>query len=363
MFSSYVFFIFCFFFIIMIWGLRFTKFKNYKLIFLIASLMALFFWTSEVDRTKVFLFLSYNLSLIWLAHRLPQKFRLPLIVLTILPLFVFKIGYQWFWITGISYITFRMIQILIDLEKNAQTCWQAIIIYLINPLTLIAGPIDHFKRLDENLTSFKKHLTIINLKKGWYYFLLGVLHKFVLAFFWEKLISNFFSANSLQLKDIIGTAYSYTPYLYFDFAGYSFMALGLGYMMGIEIPLNFNKPWLSKNPQDFWKRFHITLGSFLNKYFFTPIYLHLSRIHFFGKHKLLTQNLSLIFTFLLMGIWNGLRWNYLVSGLIFGLCSVVYNSYRQLKLKESFFITALGRFTFLNVVVWALYLFSGKLPL
>ena len=70
-----------------------------------------------------------------------------------------------------------------------------------------------------------------------------------------------------MLKDM----YGYTAYLYFDFAGYSLMAIGLGRMMGVELPKNFDKPWLTQNAPEFWKRWHISLGDWLRDYFFRPI--------------------------------------------------------------------------------------------
>ena len=177
-----------------------------------------------------------------------------------------------------------------------------------------------------------------------------------------------FNQQSHEWVHILGTAYSYTVYLVLDFSGYSLMAVGLSYMMGIKLPMNFNKPWLTKNPADLWRRFHITLGSFLNDYFFKPIYMWLARKNFFKTHRLLAQNISLFLTFLLMGAWNGLKWNYILSGFMFGLSSVVYNTYQtQFKKSRHFLLSErmllVYRIFFINYIVIALYLFSGKLPI
>ena len=84
----------------------------------------------------------------------------------------------------------------------------------------------------------------------------------------------------------------HTQLIFFDFAGYSAMAVGLSIMMGIFVPMNFNHPYLAPNPQDFWRRFHITLGSWLTDYFFKPLYKYLHNFDFLKKRKLLIQNIA-----------------------------------------------------------------------
>ena len=178
--------------------------------------------------------------------------------------------------------------------------------------------------------------------------------------------------NSTSFFDMANSAYAYTTYLFFDFAGYSAMAVGLSIMMGIFVPMNFNHPYLAPNPQDFWRRFHITLGSWLTDYFFKPLYKYLHNFDFLKKRKLLIQNIAITCTFLLMGVWNGLNWYFIFSGFLFGIYSSIHNSY-VLYVKKggydyfSFFPDIISinlkRFLMINAAVFALYFFSGRVPL
>lgn len=302
--------------------------------------------------------------------------RLLFVLPALIPLFVFKfvdlfpalgVANNLMSFIGLSYVSFRVIQILLDTQVSAPQNYLGIFVFLFNPITLLAGPIDRYYRFEENLKNIQQEINKKNFLQGWYYLCFGVLQKFILAFFWDKYVMNNFNSQSHLWIDILGTAYSYTVYLVLDFSGYSLMAVGLSYMMGFKLPMNFDRPWLTQNPSDLWRRFHITLGSFLNDYFFKPIYMWLARHSYFKSHRLLAQNISLLLTFLLMGAWNGLKWNYIASGFMFGLSSVVYNTYQSKFKKQRHFLLNekmlfAYRVFFINYIVFALYLFSGKLP-
>jgi membrane protein involved in D-alanine export len=151
------------------------------------------------------------------------------------------------------------------------------------------------------------------------------------------------------------------------------MALGIAKMMGINVPVNFTNPFVAVNPQDFWRRFHISLGEWLRDYFFTPLYLYFSRLARFKKQPLLRQNLALVLTFLLMGCWNGFKSNFMLSGLIFGIYSAIHNTYItqcKKKQKDVFFknlnpsmVKYISIFIMFNLAAFALYIFSGRCPL
>ena len=178
--------------------------------------------------------------------------------------------------------------------------------------------------------------------------------------------------HSTAILDMINSAYSYTVYLFFDFAGYSAMAVGISIMMGINVPMNFNHPYLAPNPQDFWRRFHITLGTWLTDYFFKPLYKYLHNFEFLKGRRLLIQNLAIISTFLLMGMWNGFTWYFIFSGFLFGIYSAIHNIYVVYVKKGGFDYFSifpdiisinLKRFLMLNGAVLALYFFSGRVPI
>lgn len=371
----YLFFIFlCFVVVIHFFGKNFSTAVLQKLFF-VATLVTLTILYRSIF-SKFFILIAFYLLLIYIAVRLKNIPRYIFVILAVLPLLLLKLSdvipslivfKKKIAIVGISYVTFRVIQVLLDLDGYQPKKYINLFLFMFNPLTLLAGPLDRFQRFEENLEAIKESLNNNFLFTGWYFLLLGIFQKFVLAYFWSALVMSKFSEVSLDWLDIVGTAYTYVVYLFLDFSGYSLMAMGSGYMIGILFPANFDSPWLTKNPKDLWKRFHITLGSFLNDYFFKPIYMFLIRKQFFKPHRLTAQNIALMLTFLLMGAWNGLKWYYILSGTMFGVAAVFYNTYQARYAAARGLIVSKGmitiyRFFFLNYIVWALYLFSGKLP-
>ena len=143
-------------------------------------------------------------------------------------------------------------------------------------------------------------------------------------------------------------------------------------MLGIDVPYNFDKPFLALNPQEFWRKWHKTLGDWLRDYVFRPIFKELTSRKLFNSRPVIRQNIALFFTFTLMGFWNGFEKHYIVSGMLFGVYSVVHNSYIfncKKKQKDIFFgntppwlVKAISIFIMFNAVCFALYIFSGAFP-
>ena len=275
---------------------------------------------------------------------------------------------------GLSYITFRVIQIYIDnTNTNKPVNIFDFLIFMLFPPTLLIGPIDRFQRFRNDLAGGWAQLNGNRLLSGFEMIVLGVLQKFVLA----ELVNRYWLKNldpgSHETTDMLSNMYAYSFFLFFDFAGYSSLACGLGRMFGIDVPENFTAPFLARNPQDFWKRWHITLGDWLRDYIFRPYYKWISGFKSLKKFPLLKQNAGLFLTFLVMGLWNGFQNNFILSGCIFGLYSVVHNSYvyySRKKGKDVIFgnlhpaVTKwLSIFTMFNLVAFALYVFSGRFPL
>lgn len=150
------------------------------------------------------------------------------------------------------------------------------------------------------------------------------------------------------------------------------MVFGFGKMMGIAVPVNFGNPFLSVNPQDFWRRFHISLGEWLKDYFFTPLYMQFSRMQRLKKYPLTRQHLAMFLTFLLMGCWNGFTAGFIISGALFGIYSVVHNWYVvtcRKKGRDVFFgnlspraVQIASIFIMINLVAISLFIFSGRCP-
>ena len=195
---------------------------------------------------------------------------------------------------------------------------------------LIAGPIVHYKELafqfnrreifDVNLSSFKIGLTI---------FVFGLFKKVVLADNLSLVSSPLFELASQDLTltflESWIAAISYTFQLYFDFSGYSDMAIGSARMLGIILPINFYSPYISVNIREFWRRWHITLSNFLRDYLYIPLGGNRQ-----GK---LTQYRNLLITMSLGGLWHGAGWTFIIWGILHGLYLMIHNIWEILELK------------------------------
>lgn len=374
-FSGLNFFILIFSFIAFLHFFKFlpiSKYVSYKNILFIAIIayIALFFPRSS--RNALLFFLLYTYFIYWIFIKINyKKVLLPMIIIA-LPMILYKLDIgPMYKIIGISYITFRSIQAIVDSKNYGVMNFIEFTTFLLFPNTLLAGPIDRSYRFQKDLNNGYNNLKLENIIKGWDIFIIGVLFKFVFADIVNRYWLSGIDVTSKDFLDMTNSAYAYTVYLYFDFAGYSAMAVGLSIMMGIFVPDNFNKPYLAQNPQDFWRRFHITLGSWLNDYFFKPLYKYLHSFKILKGRRLLIQNLAIITTFLLMGMWNGLTWYYILSGFLFGIYSAIHNSYVTYVRKGgkdifSYFTPNIAlnlkRFLMLNAAALALYFFSGRVP-
>jgi membrane protein involved in D-alanine export len=323
---------------------------------------------------QLLLFTVYQCLFTWLLlFRWRRLHKLLGSLLLALPMVLVKVGWNVDMIgfAGISYITFRCVQVYLDGELlRDKFRFADFIAFMIFTPSLLAGPIDRYERFKSDLDQGWSRLNASALLAGWEFIALGLLHKFVFA----ELVDRYWLSECHDcttpwpmLKDM----YGYAAYLYFDFAGYSLLAIGLGRMMGIELPKNFDRPWLTQNPPEFWKRWHISLGDWLRDYFFRPIYKSLSGVQRLRTWPLLKQNIALFSTFLLMGCWNGLEAHYIASGALFGLYSVGYNSYQHQSRKHkwnfwgvtpAWLVKGLSIFVMVHLACFALYIFSGRFP-
>jgi membrane protein involved in D-alanine export len=272
-------------------------------------------------------------------------------------------------IAGLSYMVFKVISLYIDERRN-----KGIISFIdffnftaFVP-TLLIGPLDRFKRFNADVKRGYDGITEKMISKGWNNLILGLLYKFIIA----EAIRRYILVNLVDDTTLIyhfSYMYTYLLYLFFDFAGYSLLAMSFGNFMGIDVPYNFDKPFLSVNPKEFWKKWHKTLGDWLNDYFFKPIFKYLTTKKY--KTSITRQNIALMLTFTLMGFWNGFQLHYVVSGMLFGLYSVIHNYYvykcKRTKKDVVFgnlnpkWVRIISIVIMFNAVAFAIYIFSGKL--
>jgi membrane protein involved in D-alanine export len=274
---------------------------------------------------------------------------------------------------GLSYATFRIIGYFMDRAPNEKMADPITYFnFLAFTPTLLIGPIERYGRFKTSEESGFLSITTENFIVGWKALLKGIVFKYIFAEVIDRYWLNLYPQTSKEFLHMANNMYAYYFYLFFDFAGYSFMALGIGKMMGINVPVNFTNPFLAINPQDFWRRFHISLGDWLKDYFFTPLYVYLTRKKSLKKYPVLRQNIALVLTFLLMGCWNGFRLNFILSGLLFGIFSAVHNSYSiqcKKKGKDVVFgnlhplaVQIISIFIMFNLAAIAMYIFSGRSP-
>lgn len=331
-----------------------------------------------------FLFILYAMGMTALLHhKLKPKIKLWGIILLLLPMLLVKLDIRFshypfelnhlLSIAGLSYASFRIVGCYLDLAPGGKLPGKIDYFnYLSFTPTLLIGPIDKFSRFSASLQNGWTQLNSENLISGWHSFLKGMTFKYILAELVDRYWLGCFATGDTSFPAMANTMYAYYFYLFFDFAGYSHMALGLGNMMGMEVPLNFTNPFTARNPQEFWRSFHISLGDWLKDYFFTPLYIYFSRKKKLKSYPLLRQNIALFLTFFLMGCWNGFSKNFMLSGALFGLYSLVHNTYTvkcKQRGKDIIFhglsetnIKIISIFILFNLVAFSLYIFSGRFP-
>ena len=229
---------------------------------------------------------------------------------------------------GISFFTFTQIAFLVDTYQGKVKEYNFIhyALFVTYFPHLIAGPVLHHK---EMMPQFKEPSTYFfsyeNLLAGLTIFFMGLFKKVVLADGIAEYVGPVFAAPAagipLTFLDTWGGALCYTLQLYFDFSGYSDMAIGLSRLFGVTLPLNFHSPYKSVNIIEFWRRWHMTLSHFLRDYLYIPLG---------GNRKgNVRRHLNLIITMLLGGLWHGAGWTYVLWGGLHGLYLVINHGWYE----------------------------------
>lgn len=219
---------------------------------------------------------------------------------------------------GISFYTFQIVSYIVDVYRGKVEADHSVIslgAYLCMFPQLIAGPIVVYSDVRREL--HKRTITIHNLDDGLKTFILGLGFKVLLAnrvgTLWNEVCTIGFESISTPLAWLGSLAYSMQ--LYFDFCGYSLMAIGLGKMLGFTIPENFHHPYLSRSVTDFWRRWHITLGAWFREYVYIPLGGN-------RKGRIRTVvNLGIVW--LLTGFWHGAAWNFILWGAFIFLLEIL----------------------------------------
>lgn len=210
---------------------------------------------------------------------------------------------------GISFFTFQQIACLVDTYKGEmeKVSFSEYILFVTFFPQLIAGPIVRAKEIIPQLVRMGEQINVENIKFGLCLFAFGLFKKVVIADYFSPIVGIVFShAETANFFDALLGTLAYTLQIYFDFSGYSDMAIGLGMLFGIRLPINFDSPYKSCSIIEFWRRWHITLSGFLKDYLYIPLGG--------SRQGEMRKYCNLMATMLLGGLWHGAGWTFVLWG-------------------------------------------------
>lgn len=292
------------------------------------------------------------------------------LILSILPLLIYKfsslVGYSIFGFIGISYMTFKCIQYVMEIKDGLIKEVSASNFFYLNLFfpSLISGPIDRSRRFDDDVNKLKSKSEYIELlTSGLQKILIGAVYKFVISQLIYPYMQNYSQGNGI--KTIVAYMYLYGFYLFFDFAGYSLMAIGTGNIFGVRLPDNFNKPFISKDIKEFWDRWHISLSYWFRDFVFSRVIRRMIRNKRI-KNKLTRASIAFIINMLIMGLWHGLSLNYIIYGLYHGMLLAVTEVYQKKskfhkKYKSNVWYKFVRWGITFNLVMLGFLIFSGRI--
>jgi len=348
----------------------FEKRKDYYILALSLLFAGAIYGKSRAMIVYLLAFIVYQYFLVFLAQRIEAKWLKPLVFLSILPLVINKVfaltSLHLLAFIGISYMSFKTIQIMLEISdgliKEKITVKDYLQFLLFFP-TVSAGPIDRSRRFLKEINEVMPRKEYLELAgDGVYRIVLGLLYKIVLSTYVYQMLL------ALNNTDIVVYSikymYLYTLYLFFDFAGYSLMAVGSSNILGIQTPMNFNKPFLSVDIKDFWTRWHITLSTWLRDFVFSRVLMQVIRKKWF-KNRLHNATYAYIINMLVMGFWHGLSVSYIVYGFYHGVLMAGFEVYQKKsnfykKNKNKNWYKLLSWFVTMNLVMIGFFIFSGE---
>ena len=348
----------------------FEKRKDYYILALSLLFAGAIYGKSRAMIVYLLAFIVYQYFLVFLAQRIEAKWLKPLVFLSILPLVINKVfaltSLHLLAFIGISYMSFKTIQIMLEISdgliKEKITVKDYLQFLLFFP-TVSAGPIDRSRRFLKEINEVMPRKEYLELAgDGVYRIVLGLLYKIVLSTYVYQMLLALNNTGTVVYS--IKYMYLYTLYLFFDFAGYSLMAVGSSNILGIQTPMNFNKPFLSVDIKDFWTRWHITLSTWLRDFVFSRVLMQVIRKKWF-KNRLHNATYAYMVNMLVMGFWHGLGVSYIVYGFYHGVLMAGFEIYQKKsnfykKNKNKNWYKLLSWFVTMNLVMIGFFIFSGE---
>ena len=348
----------------------FEKRKDYYILVLSLLFAGAIYGKSRAMIVYLISFVIYQYFLVFIAQRIETKRLKPLVFLSIFPLVINKIfaltSLHLLAFIGISYMSFKTIQIMLEildgLIKEKISIKDYLQFLLFFP-TVSAGPIDRSRRFLKEINEVMPRKEYLELAgDGVYRIILGLLYKVVLSTYVYQMLLALNNTGTVVYS--IKYMYLYTLYLFFDFAGYSLMAVGSSNILGIQTPMNFNKPFLSVDIKDFWTRWHITLSTWLRDFVFSRVLMQVIRKKWF-KNRLHNATYAYMVNMLAMGFWHGLSVSYIVYGFYHGVLMAGFEVYQKKsnfykKNKNKNWYKLLSWFVTMNLVMIGFFIFSGE---
>ena len=348
----------------------FEKRKDYYILALSLLFAGAIYGKSRAMMVYLLAFVVYQYFLVFLAQRIEAKRLKPLVFLSILPLVINKVfaltSLHLLAFIGISYMSFKTIQIMLEISDGLikeKVSVKDYLQFLLFFPTVSAGPIDRSRRFLKEINEVMPRKEYLELAgDGVYRIVLGLLYKVVLSTYVYQMLLTLSNTGTVVYS--IKYMYLYTLYLFFDFAGYSLMAVGSSNILGIQTPMNFNKPFLSVDIKDFWTRWHITLSTWLRDFVFSRVLMQVIRKKWF-KNRLHNATYAYMVNMLVMGFWHGLSVSYIVYGFYHGVLMAGFEVYQKKsnfykKNKNKNWYKLLSWFVTMNLVMVGFFIFSGE---
>ena len=262
-------------------------------------------------------------------------------------------------------MTFKLVQIIIEMYDGLIEKPMSVLDYthfLLFFPALSSGPIDRSRRFMDDWQKQRSRAEYLELAgTGIFRLVLGLFYKLVLS----GMV--FQQMNGPMGKDVtylVGYMYLYTAYLFFDFAGYSLMAVGASNILGVETPMNFNFPFISIDIKDFWNRWHITLSTWLRDFVFSRVVMRFMRKKVFKK-RLTTAMVAYMINMTFMGFWHGVTLDYIIYGVYHGVLMASFEWYQKKskfykKNKNKTWYKITSWIITMHLVMFGFLIFSGK---
>ncbi len=290
--------------------------SNFIIILLISCFID-YFLSKKIDKSKKYLAIGLLLNIFLLGYFKYMNFFVDNINILLSAYNINQLNWtKIFAPLGISFLTFQKISYLIDIhrkEVDVPKHFSDYLLFIFCFPKIISGPITKFKEIYPQILNRKNEINIDNIFLGLFRFIIGLSKKVLIANVLGKNADIIFSSDISNISTSLAWfgIICYTLQIYFDFSAYTDMAIGLAKMMGFNFPENFDFPYISQSITEFWRRWHITLGTWMKDYLYIPLG---------GNRKGKNRTLINLFTvFVFSGIWHGANWTFLVWGIYNGI--------------------------------------------